>query len=132
MALEFVPAEKETVVSDPANLLMNSYTETVVTLGTEAYPLEGYLAMPDTATAQNPVPACVFVHDFDASDRDHTIGNTAMFKDIADEFAQMGIASIRYDKRSYTYPETDIPTLWEDVVEDVVRNFQQNVVHHDG
>lgn len=120
MALEFVPAEKETVVSDPANLLMNSYTETVVTLGTEAYPLEGYLAMPDTATAQTPVPACVFVHDFDASDRDHTIGNTAMFKDIADEFAQMGIASIRYDKRSYTYPEADIPTLWEDVVEDVL------------
>lgn len=120
MALEFVPAEKETIDSENSDLLANTYTETVVTVGTEAYPLEGYLAMPDSASAQNPVPACVFVHDFGAYDRDLTLGNTAMFKDLAEEFAEMGIASIRYDKRSYTYPEAPLDTLWEDVVEDVL------------
>jgi len=86
-----VPAEKETIDSENSDLLANTYTETVVTVGTEAYPLEGYLAMPDSTSAQNPVPACVFVHDFGAYDRDLTLGNTAMFKDLAEEFAEMGI-----------------------------------------
>lgn len=120
MALEFVPAEKETATSNSANQLSNGYTETVVTVGTEAYPLEGYLVMPESATADATVPACVFVHDFGAYDRDLTLGNTTMFKDLAEEFAKMGIASIRYDKRSYTYPEAQLDTVWEEVVEDAL------------
>ena len=120
MALEFVPAEEETIIENEENTLDLGYSETVVTVGTDEYPLEGLLTMPNGADMENPVPACVFVHDFGAYDRDHTLGNTAMFKDFSKELAEMGIASIRYDKRIYTYPDYEANTVYEEVVEDAL------------
>lgn len=118
MALEFVPAQEE----EPAEgiTLDNVYTESAVTVGTDEYPLKGILTMPNSAGDENPVPACVFVHDFGAYDRDLTLGKTAMFRDFAAELAELGIASIRYDKRTYTYPDATINTLWDEVVEDAL------------
>lgn len=120
MALEFAFAEEETMAVDAVGLLENVYVETAVTVGTQRYPLEGTLTMPISASAQAPVPACVFVHDFGAYDRDLTLGKTAMFKDFAAELAEMGIASVRYDKRTYAYPDAEIETVWDEAAEDAL------------
>ena len=120
MALEFVPAEEEALSADFAGMYENVYTEKAIKVGTEEYPLEGILTMPVTASEDAKVPACVFVHDFGAHDRDLTIGETAMFRDLSAEFAELGIASIRYDKRTFTYKDAVINTVWDEVVEDTL------------
>lgn len=120
MAIEFVLAEEEALPDDFTGALEQVYDESAVFVGTDEYPLEGILTMPAIASKESPVPACVFVHDFGAYDRDLTLGETAMFKDFAAELAELGIASVRYDKRTYTYPEATIDTLWDEVVEDAL------------
>lgn len=120
MALEFVPAQEEALAEGVTGALENVYTESAVAVGTDEYPLKGTLTIPNSASEENPVPACVFVHDFGAYDRDLTLGKTAMFRDFAAELAELGIASVRYDKRTYTYPDATINTLWDEVVEDAL------------
>lgn len=120
MALEFVPAEEEALADDAVGAYENVYTEESVTIGTDAYPLKGTLTVPASASKNNPVPACVFVHDFGPYDRDLTLGKTAMFKDFSEELAELGIASLRYDKRTYTYPVAIVNTLWDEVAEDAI------------
>jgi len=124
MAIHFVPSEKQQpdmlVGEDvPANE-EKLYTEIEVTVGTEEYPLKGILTMPDVASPENQVPVVVLVHDEGPLDMDSTMGNTALFKDIAHLFGNMGVATLRYDKRTYTYGETDEMTVWEETVEDAV------------
>lgn len=127
MAVEFVPA-KEELTSNGVDMLVDGgvrdsavadYTVQEITLGNE-YPLGGILTMPNEATADTPVPACVFVHDFDVWDRDGTLGETKLFADLAQSLANMGIASLRYDKRAFTYPDAVFETVHGDVVEDAV------------
>ncbi len=120
MALEFTPAEEEALPENFIGAMENLYEESTVFVGTEEYPLEGILTLPTEASSQNRVPACVFVHDFGAYDRDLSLGETAMFKDFSAELAELGIASVRYDKRTYVYPEATINTLWDEVVEDAL------------
>ena len=65
------------------------------------YPLKGLLTLPvDTA---NPVPAVVFVHGSGASNMDEKVGRLTPFKDLAQGLARHGIASVRYDKRSFAH-----------------------------
>ncbi len=126
MAIEFVPAEDE-AISDGSDMLVGgrdagsgklSYTETNVTIG--SYQLEGVLTMPNKASADAPVPACVLVHDFGPLDRNSTIGQTALFSDLAKALADMGIATLRYDKRTYVYGEDAASSVWEETVEDAL------------
>lgn len=130
MALEFVPSAEEPI-SDSREMLVGdgsrdavyatpSYTETEVIIGTAPSVLSGVLTMPADASADVPVPACVLVHDFGALDRDHTQGNTVFFKDLAQAFAGMGVATIRYDKRSYTYPDATAETVMDEVISDAL------------
>lgn len=65
--------------------------------------LPGTLVLPHGATAKRPVPAVVFVHGSGPNDRDETIGPNHLFRDLADSLAAAGIASLRYDKRTYVY-----------------------------
>ena len=128
MALEFVPAEKEPlsnggdmlVDGSRSDLVKASYTETEVTVGTAPYELRGVLTMPNEASNGVQVPACVLVHDFDGLDCDSTLGSTTFFKDLAQALAAMGIASIRYDKRTYTYSTQTFETVWEEVCQDAI------------
>lgn len=65
------------------------------------YPLNGLLTLPaDVAT---PVPAVVFVHGSGASNMDEKVGRLTPFKDLAQGLARHGIASVRYDKRSFAH-----------------------------
>ena len=65
------------------------------------YPLNGLLTLP--AHAPRPVQAVVFVHGSGSSNMDEKVGKLTPFKDLADGLARHGIASIRYDKRSFAH-----------------------------
>lgn len=59
------------------------------------------------------------------SDRDETIGPNAPFRDIAHGLAKKGIASIRYDKRTFVYKEKmaesiDSVTVEEETIQDAI------------
>ena len=66
-----------------------------------AYPLNGLLTLPEKLST--PVPAVVFVHGSGASNMDEKVGKLTPFKDLAEGLAQHGIASVRYDKRSFVH-----------------------------
>ncbi len=72
----------------------------VVGAGTD-YPLNGMLTLPDDLTKK--IPAVVFVHGSGSSNMDEKIYKVTPFADLAHGLAQRGIASIRYDKRSYAH-----------------------------
>ena len=121
MAVQFVPAEKESY--DPSVQVgekEKAYTETEVSFGTDAFPLKGTLTMPDEATQDHPVPACVLVHDSGAMDRDETLGSSHLFAELAQTFAELGIATLRYDNRAYLYGEDTNRTVEEEVMDDAV------------
>ena len=65
------------------------------------YPLNGLLTLPDDTA--KPVPAVVFVHGSGASNMDEKVGKLTPFKDLARGLALHGIASVRYDKRSFAH-----------------------------
>ena len=90
-ALMFVPSiafcetgnlmEEEVSVSDPA--------------------LPGTLTLPEDAAS--PLPAVVLLHGSGPNDRDETVGQTKMFRDLAQGLAEKGVAVLRYDKRTLVY-----------------------------
>ncbi|NLI20444.1 MAG: alpha/beta hydrolase [Clostridiales bacterium] len=111
MAVEFVPAAKQETTAKGDSLVEDAdsaaaYTETAVQVGVEPFLLDGILTMPSEASAQQPVPGVVLVQGSGPSDKDETIGQTKLFADLAAAFAKQGIATLRYDKRTYTYGAT--------------------------
>lgn len=101
-----------------------TYKETdLVVEALKAYPLRARLTMPKGV--ENP-PLVVYVQGSGASDLDETIGAVANkpFRDIAHGLAEQGIASLRYDKRYFTYPELGtqqdaVVTIQTEVLDDV-------------
>ena len=92
----------------------------VVGEGTE-YPLMGLLTLPDRPDGK--VPAVVLVHGSGASNMDEKIFKLTPFKDLAEGLAERGIASIRYDKRSFVYGRkmSRLPvTVREETIEDAL------------
>ena len=93
-----------------------------ITIGRE-YPLEGILTLPENTDV--PVPACVLVHGSGSSDKDEKIFELRPFADIANELALHGIASLRYDKRSFVHGRQMVKsktpiTVYEETIEDAV------------
>ena len=86
------------------------------------YPLSGILTLPDDLSV--PVPAAVLVHGSGPSDMDEKIGGLTPFKDIAEGLAAHGIATIRYDKRTFAHGRKllnlkDV-TVWQETIEDAL------------
>ncbi len=86
------------------------------------YPLNGILTLPDQV--EYPVPAVVFIHGSGPSNMDEKVGKLTPFRDLANGLVNHGIASIRYDKRSFTYgrkliKEKDI-TVKEETIDDAI------------
>lgn len=77
--------------------------EEITITADEKYPLSGTLTMPQKTS--DSIPVLVLVQGSGQSDRDETIYSNKPFRDIAWGLAQQGIASLRYDKRYYTYAE---------------------------
>ena len=96
--------------------------ETIVVGAGTKYPLKGILTFPENISA--PVPAVIFVHGSGASNMDEKVGKLTPFKDLAEGLASHGIASIRYDKRSFAHgfkliKEKDV-TVTMETIEDAV------------
>lgn len=72
----------------------------VVGTGTK-YPLNGRLTLP--GEMNGPVPAVVLVHGSGPSNMDGNVGNNYVLRDFAEGLSETGIASIRYDKRTFVY-----------------------------
>lgn len=65
-----------------------------------AGPLRGALVLP---AGTGPFPAVVLVQGSGPQDLDETIGPNQPFRDIADGLAKAGIATLRYDKRTFDH-----------------------------
>ena len=77
--------------------VLNEIADTVVTGDIH---LPATIMMPADA---RDVPIVVMVHGSGALDRDETIYTNKPFRDIASGLARKGIATLRYDKRTYVY-----------------------------
>jgi len=92
--------------------------------------LPGMLTIPTIGTA--PYPCVVLVHGSGASDMDSRIYAIAPFKDIAEGLAALGVASLRYDKRSFVMTGADAKkfmkdgcfTVKEETVDDAIAAVQ--------
>ncbi len=95
----------------------------VIGKGTE-YPLNGILEFPDGVSG--PVPAVVMVHGSGASNMDEKVLKLTPFKDLAEGLAAHGIASLRYDKRTFVHGRKMMKafasgmTVREETIEDVL------------
>ena len=89
-----------------------------------AYPLKGCLTLPEDTS--NPLPAVVFVHGSGSSNMDEKVGRLTPFRDLAHGLAAHGIASLRYDKRSFAHgfkllrDKTLTITVKEETIEDAI------------
>lgn len=146
MALQFA-AEKQTlyIVFNPKgkieDLAFDTYTETpffqlrgykgfaeVTDLTTSVKTRDGLtlganIAFGDTSKQKSPL--VIFVHGSGPADRDETLGPNKPFRDLAQGLAQQGIASLRYDKRTFAYQcdskvLNDNLTIYEETVYDAI------------
>ncbi len=100
--------------------------ETAVTFGKKGWELPGTLTVPKDGKHY---PVVVLVHGSGPNDRDETVGPNKPFRDIAWSLAQKGIASLRYDKRTYVYgnemaSDPSQATVYEEAVEDAALAVQ--------
>jgi len=93
------------------------YRESDVEIKSDTFRLKASLCFPMTNEVNS---ICIFIHGSGAHDRDETIGTNKPFKDIAHGLASNGIASIRFDKRTFSYKELSSEiTIKEEVTDDV-------------
>lgn len=119
--LNFTPTQKEYHPPDYAN--QSAFHEEEVTVGQGKWALPGTLTLP---TGPSPFPGVVLVHGSGPNDRDETIGPNKTFRDLAWGLASLGIAVLRYDKRTFKHaPEltpdlVDKMTVKEEVIDDAL------------
>lgn len=97
--------------------------EKIIVQADSRYPLNGVLTLPDESYW--PCSAVVFVHGSGSSNMDEKIQKLAPFKDLAEGLAKLGVASIRYDKRSFAHgfkmvKSKEIITVQEETIDDAV------------
>ena len=97
--------------------------ENIVVGENTEYFLNGILTLPENLETK--VPAVVFVHGSGSTDMDSNVLAVRPFKDFAYGLAKQGVASIRYDKRSFAHHNKirkaikDF-TVWEETIEDAI------------
>jgi dienelactone hydrolase len=114
------PRQAEVKWALPAYAKPDQYTEREVTVGADEWKLPATLTLPKTTT---PAPALVLVHGSGPNDRDETVGQHKVFKDLATGLASQGIAVLRYDKRTKVYGARlgGNLTVNEETVDDALR-----------
>jgi dienelactone hydrolase len=105
--------------SPPAYAKTETFHERDVTVGGTPWQLPGKLTLPN---GPGPFPAIVLVHGSGPNDRDESVGPNKTFKDLAWGLAGLGIAVLRYDKRSVVHPKEMVQlanlTVKEETVDD--------------
>ncbi len=92
----------------------------IVGEGTE-YPLNGLLTLPDGVAG--PLPAVVMVHGSGPSNMDERVMKLTPFRDLAEGLAELGVASLRYDKRTFVHARKmakTCVTVKEETIEDAL------------
>lgn len=101
--LFFRPGETQPVNwQSPPYSKPGAFREREATVGSGDWKLPGTLTLP---AGRGPFPAVVLVHGSGPQDRDETVGQNKIFKDLAEGLASRGIAVLRYDKRTKVYAE---------------------------
>ena len=77
-----------------------SFLESKIEFGTEGWKLKGTLSYPKDG---KPHPLVIIVHGSGPIDREGSIGNNKIYRDLAWGLASKGISVFRYDKRSFTH-----------------------------
>ena len=87
------------------------------------YRLEGQFVKP---RGLGPYPLVILIPGSGPQDMDLSMGNNKPFKDLALGLAMHGIATYRFDKRTFTYPDAfqDDYTVYEEIVHDAQRAFE--------
>ena len=102
------------------------YSEKIVVGAGSEYPLNGLMTLPSDLS--KPVPAVVMVHGSGASNMDEKVLKLTPFKDLAEGLARHGIASLRYDKRTFVHGRKMIRnkslTVKEETIEDALLAVQ--------
>ena len=102
------------------------YSEKIVVGAGTEYPLNGLMTLPSDLS--KPVPAVVMVHGSGASNMDEKVLKLTPFKDLAEGLARHGIASLRYDKRTFVHGRKMIRnkslTVKEETIEDALLAVQ--------
>jgi amino acid adenylation domain-containing protein len=113
-------AESREPLTAPAAAMSSAGRTFEVSLGRPGLELGATLVLPDT---EGPHPAAVFVLGSGPIDRDGSVGPNKPFRQLAEALAARGIASLRFDKRSYVYgpsPGGETTTVASDVLDDAV------------
>lgn len=91
--------------------------ELEIEVGTAGSALPGLLALPE---GEGPFPVVVLVHGSGAHDRDENVMGNRPFHDLAHGLAARGVATVRYDKRSYVHAGHQAATVQEETIDDAV------------
>ena len=94
--------------------------EVELSLGDDGRNIPATLTLP---SGDGPFPAVVLIHGSGPMDRDGTIGPNKPYRDLAWGLAERGVATLRYDKRSFARPEDLLAlgqnlTVQQEVIDD--------------
>jgi dienelactone hydrolase len=122
-------APQQTAAPLPADVV-----EREVTFPSAGLQFRGTLCLPKEPKGK--VPLLLLVHGSGPHDRDETISKNKPFRDLALELASAGIATLRYDKRTYAFGVQLDPktlTLDQEVTDDAVAalNYAATLVEID-
>ncbi|MFH1755058.1 MAG: alpha/beta fold hydrolase [Candidatus Latescibacterota bacterium] len=120
--LWFLPAKPPAEYQLPPYADKDAFNEEEVSVGCVKWRLPATLSIP---ARSGKVPAVVLVHGSGPQDRDESIGPNKPFCDLASGLASLGIAVLRYDKRTMVHALTlaavrDSITVNEETIEDVL------------
>ena len=108
-----------TTLPETGPVKTESFTEYEVSVGSGEHLLDGLLTVPNGAERS---PVVLLIHGSGQSDKNETVGpaGNAPFADIAHGLAERGIATLRYNKRYFQYPDlvTENVTIQDEVLED--------------
>jgi len=114
---EFVPAHLLASAVVRAHVEADGVRVSALDVPTPVGPLRGALTLP---AGSGPFPAVVLVAGSGPQDMDETIGPNKPFRDIAEGLARAGIATLRYDKRTFDHPGGSGIVIDAEVTDDAV------------
>lgn len=89
-----------TYLNENSSTSNDAYSEKDIIFGEKEWLLPGTLTLP---AQKHPLAALVLVHGSGPLDRNETVGQTHLFADLSSRLAQKGVATFRYDKRTFHY-----------------------------